>query len=89
AYIDDICVFNQTWEEHVSQMERMLGCLKEAGLTVKVGKCKVETIRDLPIPQTKKQVQVFIGMVGYYRRFVPHFSSLAIPITELCKKGIK
>ncbi|CAM5165438.1 unnamed protein product, partial [Eretmochelys imbricata] len=32
-------------------------------------------------------VQAFIEMVGYYRRFVPRFSTIATPITELCKKG--
>ncbi|CAM5130372.1 unnamed protein product [Eretmochelys imbricata] len=48
---------------------------------------KVEVIRDWPAPHTKKQVQAFIGMAGYYRRFVPHFSAIATPITELCKKG--
>ncbi|CAM5174234.1 unnamed protein product [Eretmochelys imbricata] len=48
---------------------------------------KVEGIRDWPGPHTKKQVQAFIGMAGCYRRFVPHFSSVATPITELCKKG--
>lgn len=31
---------------------------------------KVEVIRDWPVPQTKKQVQVFIGMTESYRRFV-------------------
>ncbi|CAM4532478.1 unnamed protein product [Lepidochelys kempii] len=48
---------------------------------------KVEVIRDWPAPHTKKQVQAFIGMAGYYRRFVPHFSAIATPVTELCKKG--
>ncbi|CAM5124296.1 unnamed protein product [Natator depressus] len=48
---------------------------------------KMEVIRDWPAPHTKKQVQAFIGMAGYYRRFVPHFSAIATPITELCKKG--
>ncbi|CAM5125559.1 unnamed protein product [Natator depressus] len=48
---------------------------------------KVEVIRDWPAPHTKKQVHAFIGMAGYYRRFVPHFSAIATPITELCKKG--
>ncbi|XP_029768970.1 septin-4 [Terrapene carolina triunguis] len=79
AYIDDICVFSQTWEEHVSQVKRVLGCLKEAGLMVNAKKCKVEMIRDWPVPQTKKQVQAFIGMTGCYRRFVPHVSPLAAP----------
>ncbi|XP_065438320.1 uncharacterized protein LOC135981052 [Chrysemys picta bellii] len=111
AYIDDICVFSQTWEDHISQVRQVLDRLQKAGLTVKPEKCKVgmaevsylghrvgsgclkpepakvEVIRDWPAPQTKKQVQAFIGMAGYYRRFVPHFSAIAAPITELCKKG--
>ncbi|CAM5127719.1 unnamed protein product [Eretmochelys imbricata] len=41
AYIDDICVFSQTWEEHVFQVKRVLGRLHDAVLTVKAGKCKV------------------------------------------------
>ncbi|CAM4581181.1 unnamed protein product [Lepidochelys kempii] len=111
AYIDDICVFSQTWEDHVSQVREVLDRLQGAGLTVKAEKskvgmaevsylghrvgsgrlkpepAKVEVIRDWPAPHTKKQVQAFIGMAGYYRRFVPHFSAIATPITELCKKG--
>ncbi|CAM5157383.1 unnamed protein product [Eretmochelys imbricata] len=111
AYIDDICVFSQTWEDHVSQVRQVLNRLQGAGLTVKAEKCKVgmaevsylghrvgsgrlkpepakvEVIRDWPAPHTKKQVQAFIGMAGYYQRFVPHFSTIATPITELCKKG--
>ncbi|CAM4624510.1 unnamed protein product [Lepidochelys kempii] len=90
AYIDDICVFSQTWEDHVSQVRQVLDRLQGAGLTVKAEKCKVgmaevsylghrvgsgrlkpepakvEVIRDWPAPHTKKQVQAFIGMAGYY-----------------------
>ncbi|CAM5144052.1 unnamed protein product [Eretmochelys imbricata] len=111
AYIDDICVFSQTWEDHVSQVRQVLDRLQEAGLTIKAEKCKVgmaevsylghrvgsghlkpepakvEVIRDWPAPHTKKQVQAFIGLAGYYRRFVPRFSAIATPTTELCKKG--
>ncbi|KAM7167280.1 uncharacterized protein RBU57_005826 isoform 1-T2 [Macrochelys suwanniensis] len=50
------------------------------------GLAKVEAIRDWPVPQTKEQVQAFSGMAVYYQRFVPPFSSLAAPITELGKK---
>ncbi|CAM4628861.1 unnamed protein product [Lepidochelys kempii] len=35
AYIDDICVFSQTWEDHVSQVRQVLDRLQGAGLTVK------------------------------------------------------
>ncbi|CAM5129657.1 unnamed protein product [Natator depressus] len=111
AYIDEICVFSQTWEAHMSQIRQVLDRLQGAGLTVKAEKCKVgmaevsylghrvgsgclksepakvEGIRDWPAPHTKKQVQAFIGLAGYYQRFVPRFSAIATPITELCKKG--
>ncbi|CAM4692629.1 unnamed protein product, partial [Caretta caretta] len=54
---------------------------------LKLEPARVEGIRDWPAPHTKKQVQAFVGLAGYYRRFVPHFSAIATPITELCKKG--
>ncbi|CAM5089869.1 unnamed protein product [Natator depressus] len=41
AYIDDICVFSQTWEDHVSQVKQVLDPLQEAGLTIKAEKYKV------------------------------------------------
>ncbi|CAM5118615.1 unnamed protein product, partial [Eretmochelys imbricata] len=41
AYIDDICVFSQTWEDHVSQVRHVLDRLQEAGLTIKAEKRKV------------------------------------------------
>ncbi|XP_037763884.1 uncharacterized mitochondrial protein AtMg00860-like [Chelonia mydas] len=56
------------------------GCLKPEP-------AKVEVIWNWPAPHTKKQVQAFIGRAGYYRRFLPHFSAIAAPITGLCKKG--
>ncbi|KAG6935318.1 hypothetical protein G0U57_015158, partial [Chelydra serpentina] len=33
-----------------------------------------ERIREWPVPKSKKQVQSFLGLAGYYRRFVPHYS---------------
>uniref|UniRef100_A0A452H228 ribonuclease H n=1 Tax=Gopherus agassizii TaxID=38772 RepID=A0A452H228_9SAUR len=41
AYIDDICVFSQTWEDHLFQVKQVLDRLRNAGLTVKAEKCKV------------------------------------------------
>ncbi|KAM9546682.1 uncharacterized protein ACWYII_036893 [Salvelinus alpinus] len=38
---------------------------------------KVEAIQDWPRPLTKKQVRTFVGLTSYYRRFIPHFASLA------------
>ena len=37
--------------------------------------------------QNTKQVKQFLGLVGYYRKFVPHFSDIARPLTELTRKN--
>ena len=47
---------------------------------------KVDTIRSLPPPLIVKKVRSFVGMLSYYRRFMPNFSTIAIPLVELTKK---
>jgi len=49
---------------------------------------KVEAIQSYSPPKTLKAVQRFLGMVGYYRKFIRGFSVVASPLTELTKKGI-
>ncbi|CAM5149942.1 unnamed protein product [Natator depressus] len=46
---------------------------------------KVEAIQDWPRPVRKKQVRAFLRLVGYYRRFIPHFATRAGPLTDLIK----
>ena len=46
---------------------------------------KVEAIRSWPRPVTTRQVKSFLGIVGYYMRFVPHFATIASPLSELLK----
>lgn len=50
---------------------------------------KVECVQSYPVPKTVKQVQSFIGFANYYRRFIPHFSEIMLPLTQLLKKGHK
>lgn len=44
---------------------------------------KVEAIASLPVPQDRKAVMRFLGMTGYYRRFVPNFADISAPLTDL------
>uniref|UniRef100_A0A8C5QAG7 Reverse transcriptase/retrotransposon-derived protein RNase H-like domain-containing protein n=1 Tax=Leptobrachium leishanense TaxID=445787 RepID=A0A8C5QAG7_9ANUR len=49
---------------------------------------KIEAILDWPTPVTKTQVLAFLGTAGYYRKFVPRYSDLAKPLTDLTKKSL-
>jgi hypothetical protein len=49
----------------------------------------VRDVLDWKPPTSVTQVHNFLGLVGYYRRFIPNFSKISKPITELLKKGNK
>lgn len=49
---------------------------------------KIEKILSWPIPKNEKQIKQFLGLVGYYRRFIKNFSQITRPMTKYLKKGI-
>src|ERR1700679_1537213 len=48
---------------------------------------KVAAIENLPTPETVKQLRSFIGMVGFYKKFVPKLSHKAKPLQDLICTG--
>jgi len=48
---------------------------------------KVDAIKAMPEPSTKKLLKGFLGMCGYYRTFLPGFSDIASPLTDMTKGG--
>ncbi|GFX05440.1 hypothetical protein TNCV_1007621 [Trichonephila clavipes] len=108
-YLDDVAIFSENWDDHISHIDKVLERIRDARLTIKPAKCKfaqdsvkylghvvglgkrspaqlkVQTILDFPVPRTKTQVRAFLGIAGYYRQYIPMFSSSAAPLTELLK----
>ena len=111
AYLDDILIHSQTWDQHMKHLDTVFTKLRKAGLNVKERKCtfasgscvylghvvgngsvkpmdcKVSAVKNFREPQTKKDVRSFLGLCGYYRKFVPNFSTVAAPLSELTRKN--
>lgn len=47
---------------------------------------KLEAVKNFPTPKKVKDIQAFIGLAGYYRKFIENFSKIAKPLTKLTKK---
>lgn len=67
---------------------RYLGyVLSEEGLSMDVS--KIQPVLDYPVPKTVKDVRRLLGLAGFYQKFLPNYSEITTPITNLLKKGAK
>lgn len=78
---------------HVDKCEFLRDCVTYLGYVIsKDGllpdETKVVAVRNFPTPQTRKELKGFLGLTGYYRRFIADYSKIAKPLFYLTKKGV-
>ncbi|GJS10087.1 putative nucleotidyltransferase, ribonuclease H [Tanacetum coccineum] len=56
---------------------------------IHVDPAKIESIKDWESPKTPTEIRQFLGLAGYYRRFIEGFSKIAKPMTKLTQKSVK
>ena len=113
AYLDDIIIFSNTPQEHLSHICMVFEKLRTANLSMKKSKChffskeiqylghilsatgirllpsKTQAIQCMNPPTSPKEVRAFLGLVGYYRKFIKNFAKKAKPLTLLTRQQVK
>src|ERR1044072_5265424 len=54
---------------------------------IAVDPTKVEAVSQWEVPKNASEIRSFLGLAGYYRKFIEGFSKLAFPLTKLTRKG--
>ncbi|GJY10937.1 putative reverse transcriptase domain-containing protein [Tanacetum coccineum] len=73
-------------EEHLKAILEFLK--KEEFQGIHVDPAKIESIKDWASPKTPTEIHQFLGLAGYYRRFIEGFSKIAKPMTKLTQKKV-
>nr|GEZ72929.1 putative reverse transcriptase domain-containing protein [Tanacetum cinerariifolium] len=58
-------------------------------LGIYVDPAKIESVKDWASPKSPTKIRQFLGLAGYYRRFIEEFSKIAKPMTKLTQKNVK
>ncbi len=56
---------------------------------IKTDPKKIEKVLNWPLPRCEEELVSFLGLCGYYRKFIDHYSELIAPLENICKKGTK
>ncbi|KAG9447555.1 hypothetical protein H6P81_013683 [Aristolochia fimbriata] len=72
------CLFGQTQVDYLGHI------ICQHGLAVDPS--KISTIQQWPQPKNVREVRSFLGLAGYYRRFIRHYAQIASPLTDLLRK---
>ncbi|XP_060854939.1 uncharacterized protein LOC132932576 [Metopolophium dirhodum] len=76
------------YDFHYNVMKKWYGhVITDEG--IKPDKKKVEAVMHFPVPKNVKQIKSFLGLSGYYRKFIENYSAIANPMVKLLRKDVK
>ncbi|KAI3755220.1 hypothetical protein L1987_55016 [Smallanthus sonchifolius] len=95
VFIDDILIYSKNKEEHEAKFSKCEFWIREVQFLghvvnekgIHVDPSKIEAIKNWAASTTPTEVRQFLGLAGYYRRFIEGFSKIAQPLTALTQKG--
>ena len=107
AYLDDIIVYSESWDDHIHHVGLVLERLRTYGLTCSPEKCRfgedtlpylghvvtsdgnqpqprhVQAIQDAEPPKNRKALSSFLGVCNWLMEYIPRYSELTAPLTDL------
>ncbi|GJX09733.1 putative reverse transcriptase domain-containing protein [Tanacetum coccineum] len=90
VFIDDILIYSKTKQEHEEHLKLILELLKKDEFKgIHVDPAKIESIKDVASPKSPTKICQFLGLAGYYRRFMEGFSKIVKSMTKLTQKKVK
>nr|GEU59462.1 reverse transcriptase domain-containing protein [Tanacetum cinerariifolium] len=90
VFVDDILIYSKKEKEHKEHLKAILELLKKEKFRgIHVDPAKIESIKDWASPKTLTEICQFLGLAGYYWRFIEGFLKIAKSMTKLTQKGIK
>lgn len=111
AYLEDIIIYSQNWEEHLKHLHLELERLQMHGLACSIDKCSfgqmelrylgysvstnfnepqechIQAILQESSPESRRELQQFLGICTWLRDYVPDFSIVSAPLTNLLEKN--
>ncbi|WVY91168.1 hypothetical protein V8G54_036682 [Vigna mungo] len=86
VFFDDILIYSPDLGTHVTHLTEVFKVLQQHKLKLNKKKCKVEAMEKWPVPRNPKALRGFLGLIGYYIRFVKGYGKIAKPLTQLLSK---